>query len=134
MTEEKYYPLDALERTAFGTLVYNGYSTHGRSMANLSEAAWKRLKPGALVERMPENIREGLRQLKSHHFDAMRMDKWRLMDDAYTREKDLSIDKMRFDRDILKIEGNLRICPQCEVKYMKHVEGYGLCTYCGYNL
>ena len=83
-------PLEAINDCITWALLRNGYSTRGRDLDNVSESAWKRLKPGALVESMPENVRESLKQLKAHHFDAMPMDKWRFMDDAYRRKKRLT--------------------------------------------
>ncbi len=101
-SSKKLDPLEAVEEVICSLLFYNGYSSRGRDISSVSDAAWNRLKPGALVERMPERIRKALRELKPHHFDKMRMDKWRFMDEAYEARKRLSDMLIDFDKKILK--------------------------------
>jgi hypothetical protein len=130
--DKKLTPLEAINSCISGMWFICGgsYSNHhGGPPARRAS-----LMPGALVERMPERVREGLRQLKGHHFDDLPMDTWRFMDDTYTRKKNASLRLMKFDRDMLRIESKLlQPCPQCEDKDMKLIEGCGLCLSCGYS-
>jgi hypothetical protein len=101
--EKKLTPLEAVNDAIVAAMIYCGGSytnRHGMSYEDMSEGRWKSLKPGALIERMPESVRKVLRQLKSHHFDALPMDRWRFEDDAYCRKQRVSEMLMEFDKKL----------------------------------
>lgn len=101
--EKKLTPLEAVDSTIRASMLYRGGSftnRHGMSYEDMSEARWQDLKPGALVECMPESVRKELKQLKSHHFDVLPMDKWRFEDDAYCRKQQHSEMLMEFDKKL----------------------------------
>lgn len=101
-SEREMSPLEALEFTVCYFIFYNGYSARRYDMSNLTESQWGRLKPGAFVQRMSGRTRKALKKLKSHHFDKMRLDKWKFEDDSYIDRKKLSDLLMEFDKKILK--------------------------------
>jgi hypothetical protein len=43
----------------------NRYKAAGKRFDDMSEAVWKRIKPGAIFEKMPKKIREKIKQMKS---------------------------------------------------------------------
>lgn len=100
MSEKPLTPLEAIERTIRCHFSIGGgsYSNHHGG----DPTRRKTLMPGALIERMPESVRQGLRQLKSYHFDFLPMDSWRFEDAAYTRKKGISDMLVEFDQKILK--------------------------------
>lgn len=97
---EKLTPLEAIDECIRASIMWDGgsYSNHHGGDPNRRAS----LKPGALVDAMPEHVRQSLKQLKGHHFDSMRLDSWRFEDDAYTRKKAHSDMLMKFDKTILK--------------------------------
>lgn len=78
----------------------NGYRAAGRRLDNMSEAVWKRMKPGAVIKSMPDKLRAKIKKMKSKDFQDVRDEDVKLLVESPNKvSNDL---KEKFDEEVAR--------------------------------